>query len=70
MERVVPNALSDAAVAKYNRAHQKLRAAIDPFIAALQEGLKHLDRVVRAHEKTLAAEAADEGSMTKASATP
>jgi type I restriction enzyme M protein len=66
VERVVPNALSDAAVEKHNRAQHKLRAAFDPFFAALHEGLKHLDRVVRAHEKTLAAEAAAEGKRATA----
>ncbi len=50
----------------HNRAQHKLRAAFDPFFAALHDGLKHLDRVVRAHEKTLAAEAAAEGKRATA----
>ena len=57
---------SSRAVEKHNRAQHKLRAAFDPFFAALHEGLKHLDRVVRAHEKTLAAEAAAEGKRATA----
>jgi len=58
--------LSTADVARHNRAQHQLRAAFDPFFAALHEGLKHLDRVVRAHEKTLAAEAAAEGKRATA----
>ena len=57
---------SDGEVAKHNRAQHKLRAAFDPFFAALHEGLKHLDKIVRAHEKTLAAEAAAEGKRATA----
>ena len=48
-------------IAALNRAQQKLREAFDPFFAALHEGLKHLDKVVRAHEKALAAAAQAEG---------
>ena len=74
VERVVPNALSEtsatalsaADVARHNHTQHKLRAAFDPFFAALHDGLKHLDRVVRAHEKTLAAEAAAEGKRATA----
>ncbi len=66
VERVVPNALSTAAIAAANRAQQKLREAFDPFFAALHAGLKHLDQIVRAHEKQLAAEAAAEGKRATA----
>lgn len=66
VERVDPNALSDSDVARHNRAQHKLRAAFDPFFAALHDGLKHLDKVVRAHEKALAAEAAAEGKRATA----
>ena len=45
------------AIEPRNRAQQKLREAFDPFFAALHEGLKHLDKIVRAHEKALATEA-------------
>ncbi len=66
VERVAPHSLSDADVARHNRAQHKLRAAFDPFFAALHDGLKHLDKIVRAHEKTLAAEAAAEGKRATA----
>ncbi len=66
VERVAPNALSDADVARHNRAQHQLRAAFDPFFAALHDGLKHLDKIVRAHEKALAAEAAAEGKRATA----
>ncbi len=61
VERVDPNALSSATVDRLNRAQHTLRLAFDPFFAALHDGLKHLDRVVRAREKALAAEAIAEG---------
>ena len=38
-------------VDKKNMAQQQLRKAFDPFFAALHEGLKHLDKTVRHHEK-------------------
>lgn len=58
--------LPDATIAAANRAQQKLREAFDPFFAALHAGLKHLDQIVRAHEKQLAAEAAAEGKRATA----
>ena len=48
---------TDPDVSSHNRAQHKLRAAFDPFFAALHDGLKHLDKIVRAHEKSLAAAA-------------
>jgi len=51
---------------KLNRAQHKLRAEFDPFFAALHEALKQLDRIVRAHEKALAAEAAAAGKRATA----
>ncbi|MFA6959581.1 MAG: class I SAM-dependent DNA methyltransferase [Opitutaceae bacterium] len=66
VERVVPNALSDADVVRHNRAQQKLLSVFVPFFTALHDGLKHLDKIVRAHEKTLAAEAAAEGKRATA----
>ena len=57
---------SSRSVKKHNRAQQKLSAAFDPFFAALHDGLKHLDKIVRAHEKALAAEAAAEGKRATA----
>ncbi|MCW5548516.1 MAG: SAM-dependent DNA methyltransferase [Opitutaceae bacterium] len=49
-----------------NRAQHKLRAEFDPFFTALHDALKQLDRIVRAHEKTLAAEAAAAGKRATA----
>ena len=37
-----------------NRAQHQLREAFDPFFAALHDGLKQLDRIVRQHEKAQA----------------
>ncbi|HEY8096215.1 MAG TPA: N-6 DNA methylase [Methylobacter sp.] len=51
----------ETAVDKKNKAQQQLREAFDPFFAALHEGLKHLDKVVRQHEKQAAAQAQAEG---------
>ncbi|ADE12662.1 type I restriction-modification system subunit M [Sideroxydans lithotrophicus] len=51
----------ESAVDKKNKAQQQLREAFDPFFAALHEGLKHLDKVVRQHEKQQAAQAQAEG---------
>ena len=46
---------------KHNKAQHKLRAVFDPFFAGLHEGLKHLDKIVRAHEKKLSEQAKAEG---------
>ncbi|MEC4750196.1 class I SAM-dependent DNA methyltransferase [Methylomicrobium sp. Wu6] len=51
----------ETAVDKKNKAQQQLREAFDPFFAALHEGLKHLDKVVRQHEKQAAEQALAEG---------
>ena len=51
----------ETAVDKKNKAQQQLREAFDPFFAALHEGLKQLDKVVRQHEKQQAAQAQAEG---------
>ncbi len=51
----------EAAVDKKNKAQQQLREAFDPFFAALHEGLKHLDKVVRQHEKQQVEQAQAEG---------
>ena len=48
-------------VDRKNTAQQKLREAFDPFFAALHDGLKHLDKTVRQHEKRQADEARAEG---------
>lgn len=44
-----------------NKAQHQLREAFDPFFTALHEGLKQLDRIVRAHEKQQAEQAQKEG---------
>ncbi|MDD5384269.1 MAG: N-6 DNA methylase [Gallionella sp.] len=51
----------ETAVDKKNKAQQQLREAFDPFFIALHEGLKHLDKVVRQHEKRDAEQAQAEG---------
>ncbi len=48
-------------VDKKNKAQQQLREAFDPFFAALHEGLKRLDKVVRQHEKQEAEQSKAEG---------
>ncbi|MFM9913274.1 MAG: N-6 DNA methylase [Methylophilaceae bacterium] len=53
--------VDETAVDKKNKAQQQLRAAFDPFFAALHEGLKHLDKVVRQHEKLQAIKAQVDG---------
>jgi len=52
---------AEAVVEKKNTAQQALRQAFDPFFAALHDGLKHLDKVVRQHEKQQAEQARAEG---------
>jgi len=44
-----------------NKAQRQLREAFDPFFAALHEGLKHLDKTVRQHEKQQAEQAQVDG---------
>ncbi len=51
----------ETAVDKKNKAQQQLREAFDPFFAALHAGLKHLDKIVRQHEKQQAKQAQAEG---------
>jgi type I restriction enzyme M protein len=41
----------EKAVEQKNKAQHQLREALDPFFAALHEGLKQLDKTVRQHEK-------------------
>lgn len=48
-------------ISAINTAQHTLRAAFDPFFAALHEGLKALDKTVRQHEKQLAEQAKAEG---------
>jgi type I restriction enzyme M protein len=52
------------AVDPQNKAQHQLREAFDPFFAALHEGLKQLDKVVRQHEKQQAEQAQAEGRRT------
>ena len=48
-------------VEKHNHAQHQLRETFAPFFAALHDGLKQIDRVVRQHEKALAEEAKADG---------
>lgn len=48
-------------VEEKNNAQHQLRQSFDPFFVALHEGLKHLDKVVRQHEKKQAAQAQADG---------
>jgi len=50
-----------ASVDAKNKAQHQLREAFDPFFAALHEGLKQLDKIVRQHEKQQAEQAKQEG---------
>lgn len=52
---------SSADIPAQNRAQHKLREAFDPFFLALHEGLKHLDQIIRQHEKAQAEAARAEG---------
>lgn len=45
---------SESTVHRQNKAQHELREVFDPFFAALHEGLKRLDKLVRKHEKGLA----------------
>lgn len=51
----------ETAIDKKNKAQHQLREAFDPFFAALHEGLKKLDKIVRHHEKQQAEAAKAEG---------
>ncbi|MDD2722058.1 MAG: class I SAM-dependent DNA methyltransferase [Gallionella sp.] len=52
---------ANKAVELKNKAQQQLREAFAPFFAALHEGLKHLDKIVRHREKQQAEQAQAEG---------
>ena len=56
-EGVAPRGFVDAK----NKAQHQLRETFDPFFAALHEGLKQLDKIVRQHEKQLAEQAQADG---------
>ena len=51
----------EKAVDQKNKTQQQLRAAFDPFFAALHEGLKHLDKIVRQREKQQVEQAQADG---------
>ena len=55
---------SAATVNARNQAQHQLRNALDPFFAALHEGLKRLDKTVRQHEKQQTEQAQQEGKRT------
>ena len=44
-----------------NKAQHQLRETFDPFFAALHEGLKQLDKIVRQHDKQQAEQAQKDG---------
>jgi type I restriction enzyme M protein len=44
-----------------NKAQHRLREAFDPFFTALHDGLRHLDKIIRQHEKAQAEAAKAEG---------
>jgi type I restriction enzyme M protein len=48
-------------VEQKNKAQHQLRETFDPFFAALHEGLKQLDKIVRQHEKQQAEQAHKDG---------
>jgi type I restriction enzyme M protein len=51
----------EKAVDAKNKAQHQLREAFDPFFAALHDGLKQLDKIVRQHEKQQAEQAQKDG---------
>ena len=51
----------EKAVDAKNKAQHQLRENFDPFFAALHEGLKQLDKIVRQHEKRQAEQARADG---------
>ena len=51
----------EKAVDAKNKAQHQLRETFDPFFAALHEGLKQLDKIVRQHEKQQAEQAQKDG---------
>jgi len=51
----------EKAVEQKNKAQHQLRESFDPFFAALHEGLKQLDKIVRQHEKQQAEQAQADG---------
>ena len=60
-DTVIPNASEESSINTKNQAQHQLRNAFDPFFAALHDGLKHLDKVVRQHEKQQAIQAQADG---------
>lgn len=55
------NHAGEKAVDQKNKAQNQLRETFDPFFAALHEGLKQLDRIVRQHEKQQAEQTQKDG---------
>ena len=53
--------IGEKAVDAKNKAQHQLREGFDPFFAALHEGLKQLDKIVRQHEKQQAEQAQADG---------
>jgi type I restriction enzyme M protein len=63
-EGYIEKNIKEKSVDKKNQDQHTLRAAFDPFFAALHEGLKALDKTVRHHEKEQAEQARAEGKRT------
>jgi type I restriction enzyme M protein len=53
--------VGEKAVDAKNKAQHQLREAFDPFFAALHDGVKQLDKIVRQHEKQRAEQAQKDG---------
>ncbi|MEP7217340.1 MAG: class I SAM-dependent DNA methyltransferase [Bacteroidota bacterium] len=60
-ERYLEKHGNESTVEKKNKAQHQLRAAFDSFFVALHDGLKRLDKIVRAHEKGVAEKARSNG---------
>ena len=57
----MPSPGDNSIIDKKNKAQHQLREAFDPFFAALHDGLKQLDKIVRQHEKQQTEQAQADG---------
>ena len=55
------NSREESSINAINKSQHQLREAFDPFFTALHDGLKHLDKIVRHHEKQQAEQMQKEG---------
>jgi len=60
-DKYVATFSKEQSIDKKNKAQHQLREVFEPFFAALHEGLKKLDKIVRQHEKQQAEAAKAEG---------